>query len=218
MKINKQLSIVIPVDVDGAPKAMVPQFNRDGSPLMDEVTKKQVELEEVQPYYVYSSPLSRVVFERYWMIFSKAHAAIYGEGLNVISGPRIAALAMRDIARSMGRLDGPDGVEHGVFDEMRRTSVIIVPGQKGTWEQVLLQDAINKDLITADDVSEVENILAFFIVISALHRAAERGPILEGAARLWDARILLSSCSEFMSSLPKLTATASSGGVRIAAA
>lgn len=214
MKVSQQLNIVIPLDVDGAPSAEVPAFNPDGTPLM--VDGKQATRSEVQPYYVYSTPLSRAVFERYWLIFSKTFSAIYAEGLSAISGPRVAAMAMRDIARRLGQLDGAEGVEHGVFDEIRRTSVIVMPTSKG-WEQVMLQDAINAKLITDDDISEVENLLTFFTVISALHRAAERGPILEGAATLWDARILLSSCSVFIASLPKLTVTANLG-VRMAAA
>jgi hypothetical protein len=163
-----------------------------------------------QPYYVYSAPLSRKVFERYWLVFSKTFAQIYNEGLHVTAGPRIAAMAMREIAGSLGRLEGIDGVEHGVFDEIRRTTTIAMPTDKG-WQQVILDDAVKGGLISDEDFSEVENILAFFTVISAMHRADQRRPILEGAARLWDAQIISSSFSAFIASLPKLTVIANSG-------
>lgn len=192
MKINQHLKIVIPLDIEGAPKAKV-----GGEDV-------------VQPYYVYSAPLSPQVFRRYWLTFSKTFAKIMNEGLHVTAGPRIAAMAMRDTASELGVLDGLDGVEHGVFDEIKRTSVIVMPTDKG-WQQIPLHDAIAGKLLSEEDVSEVENILCFFTVSSAMLRSAERFPILEGAARLWDAQIISSSCSEFIASLPKLTVIASSG-------
>lgn len=207
MKINQHLKIVLPLDIEGAAKAEVPMI-RDGKPVVVD-GKPQTEL-AVQPYYVYSSPLSAEVFRRYWKVFSKTFAVIMNEGLHVTAGPRIAAMAMRDTASELGQLDGLDGVEHGVFDEIKRTSVIVMPTDKG-WQQIPLHDAITGNLLSEEDVSEVENILCFFTVISAMLRAAERLPILEGAARLWDARIISSNCSEFIGSLPRLTVTANSG-------
>lgn len=200
LKINQHLNLVLPLEVDGTPEAEVP-VQENGQTVLKKVR---------QPFYVHSSPLPREVFERYWLVFSQTFAKIYNEGLHMTAGPRIAAMAMRDIARGHGMLDGPEGVEHGVLDEMRRTSYVMMPTQKG-WEQVMLQDAVAANLISADDYSEVENILAFFIVISAMHRSQERGPILEGAARLWGAQIISSNCSAFAASLPKLIVTANSG-------
>lgn len=213
MRINAQLNLVLPLDVEGAPQAEVPLF-QDGKPVI--VDGKPVTRLETQPYYVYAPPLSVEVFQRYWLVYSKTFAKIYNEGLHVTAGPRIAALAMRDIAQSLGLWEGEEGVEHGVMDQIRRVSTILIPTPDKGWQKVPLQDAVDSEFISKGDVSEVENILTFFIVISAMHRTGERRPILEGAARLWDAQITSSDCSAFLASLPKLTVTANSG-VRIVA-
>lgn len=213
LKINTQLNIVLPLDIEGAPQAEVPVF-QDGKPMLAE--GKPVTRLETQPYWVYAPPLSMEVFRRFWLVFSKTFAKIYNEGLHVTAGPRIAAYAMRDIAQDLGLWEGEEGVEHGVMDQIRRVSTIIIPTPDKGWQKVPLQDAVNSEFISEENVSEVENILTFFTVISAMHRAGERRAILEGAARLWDAQITLSDCSAFAASLPKLTETGRSG-VRIVA-
>lgn len=214
LKIDQHLRIVLPLDIDGAPKAEMPVI-RDGLAVLGPDDKPLTHM-VTQPYYVYGTPLSREVFQRYWLVFSKTFAQIYNEGLHVTAGPRIAAMAMRDIARTLGQLDGADGVEHGVFDEIRRTTTVAVPTADKGWQQVILDDAVRGKLISEEDFSEVENILAFFTVIFHMHRADQRLTILGGAARLWDAQIISSAFSVFIASLPKLTVTVHSGA-RLAA-
>lgn len=182
-KITPHLNIVVPLDVETA----------DG--------KKAV-------HYVYSQPLPSEVFRAYWMVYSKTFAQIYAEGLHMLAGPRIAAHALRDNAAKMGMTDE---VELGVFAQMRRLSYFVLPQEGRGWTQIMLDDAVRGKLISQEDFEEVENILTFFIVTSAMHRGQERRVILEGAARLWDAQITSSGCSEFIASLPKLTETVSSG-------
>lgn len=159
-------------------------------------------------HYVYSQPLPSAVFKAYWLVFSKTFAQVYSEGLHLLAGPRIAAHAMRDIA---GKLGLGEEIELGVFGEIKRLSYLVFPQEGKGWTQIMLDDAVRANLISAEDYEEVENILAFFTVTSAMHRERERRVILEGAAKLWDAQITSSGCSEFIASLPKLTETVSSG-------
>lgn len=182
MKIDPKLNIVIPVDIDAN-----------------------------TVYHVYSSPISREVFQNYHMVIAKTFGAIYNEGLHFMAGPRVAAMILRTKAEEMGIWDGPNGVNMGLMNEIRRLTRVLMPSEKG-WQEVLLQDVVDGQLMTEDDVSEVENALTFFIVTSAMHRRAALEPILNGAAKLWDAQITSSKCSEFAASLPKWTETVNSGG------
>lgn len=158
-----------------------------------------------QPYaYAHSMPIGREVFDRYYMVIAKTFSSIYGEGLGSIAAPRIAANLLRDRAKEMGILDGPDGVQTGLIGEIRRLTNVILPGDDG-WTPIPLADAERMAKITSDDVAEVMNAAAFFIVASAMHRRNELSGILGGAARLWSAQVSSLNCTEYAATLPKST-------------
>ncbi len=159
--------------------------------------------------HVYAIPISRAVFERYYMVMAKAFNTIYSGGLGIMSGPRVAAMIIKDTAIEMNVWDGPEGVERGLMQEIRRLTNVLVLGANG-WETIPIHEAVAKGHIDEDDMSEVENALAFFSVASHMHRKADRRGILDGASRLWGARLESLSCSEYCASLSKSTAIANS--------
>ncbi len=182
MKIDQRLNIVIPVEVDKS------------------------------TYYVHSCPVSREVFEEFFEVISRTFARIFTSGLGVIAGPRVAGLTLRNIAKEMGVWDGPAGVEQGLINEVRRLTHVLVPNPTGQgWTTLLLQEALDGNLISADDASEVENALAFFIVNSAMLRKSDLAGVLAGAAKLWDAQTTLLTSTAFASSLPTLIEADNSG-------
>ena len=160
--------------------------------------------------YAHAMPLSREVFETHFFILSKTFAAIYAEGLSHIAGPRVAALLMKRIAVAAKIWDGPSGVEQSLVAEMRRLTSVILPTSAG-WETVPYHEVVERGLIDADDISEVENALTFFIVASAMHQRKELPTILGGAARIWGAQISSLSITAFAASLPTSKETGSSG-------
>ena len=155
------------------------------------------------PVYVHSTPISKMVFERYFLVISKTFSEIYAGGLGAMSGPRVAAMLLRKIATDNGALDD---VEKGLFAEIRRLTIFICPGLNG-WEQTTLHDAIQRNLLDEDELSEVENALTFFIVASAMHRRKERKMILEGAATFWGGQVTLLDCMAWIASLTTSTET-----------
>jgi hypothetical protein len=175
MKIDRKLNLVVPVE--RAPGETV---------------------------YVHAMPLGREVFERYFLVISKAFAAIYNEGLGFVAGPRVAAMLIRRVAEDLNVWDGPEGVEAGLVAEMRRLSNVLAPSPKG-WTQIPLQQAIDQGFIDEADASEVENAIAFFTVASAMHRRAELKDVLEGASKLWGAHVSSLNCTEYTASLPTST-------------
>ena len=177
ISINRKLNLVIPVEQD------------DGSTI-----------------YVHSTPIGRETFERYFKVLARTFGDIYSQGLNFTSGPRVAALMLKQIAQELNMWAGPGGVEQGLMEEIRRLSNVIVSSGRG-WTTMLLDDAIKQDLFTEDDLSEIENAICFFIVASALHKKTELRSVLETVSKLWGARVELLSCSEFAAGLPTLTAT-----------
>lgn len=160
-------------------------------------------------FYVHAAPISREVFERYFLVISKAFAEIYTQELNVVSGPRVAALVLRMTAENLGLWDGPNGIKAGLMNEIRRLANVITLGPAG-WTTQPLETAIQTKVLDADDVSEVEGAIVFFILASAVHTRNQIADILGGLNRLWDTQTTLSNCTDYAASLPTLTAGAAS--------
>lgn len=182
MRIDEQLNVQIPID------------RADGSVV-----------------WVHATPISQQVFEMYWMILAKVHAQIYGMGLSIIAGPRIAALMLKEIAIQSGSWEGPTGVAIGLMAEMRRLANVIVPQKDGGWAPFPLDVARQHGMLAPEDAAEVEGILVFFSLGWRMHRRNERVAILEGAMRLWGASTSSANLSDFVASLLISKETASTG-------
>lgn len=180
MKIDRRLNLVIPVDIENG------------------------------TVYVHSTPIRQEVFDAYFMEIAKTFSAIYGEGLGMLAGPRVAANVLKKVATELNRWDGPAGVERGLMAEIRRLSNVIAPSGNG-WAPLPFDQAVKQGLLDAADVAEVENAIVFFTVVSFMHRRAEVREILEGAAQLWGAQVESSSVTEFTASLPISTPPENSG-------
>lgn len=162
--------------------------------------------------WVHSAPITQETFEQFVLPIAKTFTQIYAEQLNIVAGPRVAAMLLKRNAQSLGMWEGPMGVQNGLFNEIRRLTNVIVPVDRG-WSTMPLHDAMQKDLFTEKEASEVEGEICFFIVLSAMHKKTILPTILEGMTGLWDVRIELSNCTEFANSLPTLTETESSGAM-----
>ncbi len=180
MRINRKLNIVFPIDT------------------------------EAGTVYVHSTPISREVFEKYFLVIAKTFSAIYREGLEVMSGPRVAAMMLKRVATSMNEWDGADGVENGLIAEMHRLSNFVMPSDSG-WTTIPFQDALNRKLLDPDDLSEAEGVLCFFTLAASMHRPADLTAVLNGMTSLWGAQTTSLNCTEYARSLPISTVTDSSG-------
>jgi hypothetical protein len=58
-----------------------------------------------------------------------------------MSGPRVAAMILKDKAIELGVWDGPEGVERGLIQEIRRLANVFVPTDKG-WETIPINEAV----------------------------------------------------------------------------
>jgi hypothetical protein len=182
MKIDQRLNIVIPLDIPGG-----------------------------GVMHVHSTPISRDVFERYFMTIARTFSAIYNQGLGVIGGPRVAALLLRKVAEDAGEWDGPAGVEYGLMAEVRRLTNVVALDPTIGWTTLPYQDALDGGIVDPEDAAEVENAIVFFTVASAMHRRSEMGSIFDGLSSLWGAQTSSLNCMAFAASLPTSTETANTG-------
>ena len=182
MRIDKRLNLVVPV------------FREDGSRM-----------------FVHSAPISSEVFENYFEIIGQVFTIIYTGGFNVFSGPRIAAMMLKKVAKERGIWEGPEGVKLGLVAEINRLTNVMAIGKNGGWEMIPFEDAKNKGMLEPFEISEVEGAVTFFILVSCMHKRVSQAEILAGATKLWDARTESLNCTDYMSSLQTLTAVENSG-------
>lgn len=181
MKITKRLNLTIPIET------------------------------EKGPIYVHSTPISREVFERYYLVIGQAFNQIHIGGLGIMSGARVAALVVKDLAEKAGSWEGDDGVENGLINEIIRSTNVYVPSPRG-WVMITLEEALAGELINDDDASEVKNAIVFFTLISSMVKRDEMAAIMTMATRIWGGQLEPLSCSEFGNSLPTSKGTVSSTG------
>lgn len=177
--LNRKLNFVIPVDISTGVK-----------------------------YYVHSTPISFEVFETYFEVMGKAYTQIFAGGYGPVSGPKLAKMMVKKVAEQMGIWkNGPNGfvgVENGLFGEIRRLTNVIIPTEKG-WSTIPFEDAIRMEKFDEEDLREIENAIAFFILASALTQKSTLRPNLAVFAGLWGAQLESLNCTEFAASLTTST-------------
>lgn len=156
MNINEKLNIVIP--------------------LYDEATNVYA--------YVHTAPVSREVFDANYKLLAKTFSTILDMRLGMAAGPRVAANVMREVAEELASpRRSADAMVASFTNEVRRLSNAIVSQPTG-WEQVPLQVAIDRGMISQDDAREVESPILFFSVHWPMLDKMMRTPYLEGSAQV----------------------------------
>ena len=165
---------------------------------------------ETGPIYVHSMPVSVEVFDRYYLPIARTYADISRSGVGVISAPRIAAKMLKTVAVDMGVWDGEEGVEAGLMAEMRRLSNVMMLGPGG-WKSTMLDTALKQGALSDEEVSDVENMLTFFMVSCAMERGQELQAVLAFVCKAWRVQTTLSNATEFRASLTISSEDESSG-------
>jgi hypothetical protein len=180
MRINKALNLVIPVESE----------------------KGQL--------FIHSTPISREVFENYFLVLSKTFANIFSQGLGAIAGPRVAYLMLKQTAEDLELWAGPSGAGNGLINEIVRLSNVFMPAEKG-WQTLPLQVAIDKQLLDADTVAEIQGELIFFTCVSMMNKKAQIEPIMDTVNGLWGSQTTSLTATEYLNSLKTSTEDVSSG-------
>jgi hypothetical protein len=167
---------------------------------------------EKGPAHIHSSPISREVFEDNFLAISRAFTAIYTNGLGPVTGPRVAALLLRDEAKKLGSWER---TQQSLMAEIYRLTNVVAPGENG-WESMPFDIAKKRGILDDDAAAEAENCIVYFICASSIHLRAEMAVAMEGLSALWSARTTSSNVTEYMRSLPTSTLEENTGESPIA--
>lgn len=198
MKIDEKRNLVLPVVTDRI------TTKKDGNDVTEEVVRT----------YAYHTPIARETFEANYRILAATKSSLAAKGSHYLmsSGPRIAALTLKDEGRkdaaSRGLFDGDgnpkDEETAALFAEIKRLTNILCPGASG-WDLLPVDTAISTGKIDSEDWEEVASSIVFFTCHYAMARKADREMVAKGTANLLDAQVTSSTPTEFAASLQTST-------------
>ena len=162
--------------------------------------------------YIHSMPVGRQMFESCYRSMARAMSALISEGIGPITGPSVAALALKseaDMLNESAKLDI-------LLSEIKRLTQVAVmkadapPGQSNILPYVV---ACQRGLLDEDQQSEVENILCYFTLASWIRvpNGLSSGMGLEGLRQLWRAQTTSLDATDYMRSLPTSTPVENTG-------
>jgi hypothetical protein len=157
--------------------------------------------------HIHSVPIGREVFEDNFLVISRAFNAVYTNGLGPVTGPRVAALLLKQEAKTMGIWER---TQQSLMAEVYRLTNVIAPTDSG-WDSMPFDVAKKRGIISEDAAAEVENCIIYFICASSIHLKTELAVATEGLNILWNAQTTLSNATEYMRSLPTLTVEENTG-------
>jgi hypothetical protein len=151
--------------------------------------------------YVHSTPLSREVFRRYFVVIGKTFAELFSGGFSVIAGPGLAYLMLEKVALEMGEWEGPEGVQNGLVNELIRLSSVMIATKDEGWKSQPLHTAIQRKLLGADEIDEVLSELVFFMCVHSVNKRESAAGIMRNAHSLWLSQATHLGSTEFLNTL-----------------
>ena len=162
---------------------------------------------EKGPIHIHSVPISREVFEDNFLVISRAFTQVYTNGLGPVTGPRVAALLLKQEAQT---LNVWEKTQQSLMAEIYRLTNVIAPSENG-YETIPYDVAKKRGVIDPDAASEVENCIVYFTCASSIHLKAEMTIAMDGLKTLWNAQTSSLNVTEYMRSLPTLTPAETTG-------
>ena len=169
--------------------------------------------------YIHSTPIRPETFEQYHLVLAKTFSSFAQNGLDPRSGPSVAAMILKDVAEATPRgpglnwWDGADGIggESGLLAEITRLSNAVVPNKENGWGTVPLRTALDQKLIDEDESREVQNLLAFFTVVSLVAPRVDRARLVRGMAAIYELSTTLLNSTEYVVFLKTSTPAETTG-------
>ena len=157
--------------------------------------------------FVHSTPIGREVFEENFLVISRAFTQVYTNGLGPVTGPRVAALLLKQEAQSLGVWER---TQQSLMAEIYRLTNVIAPTENG-WESMPFDVAKKRGVLEEDTAAEVENCIVYFTCASSIHLKEEMKVAMEGLSTLWGALTTSLNVTAYMNSLPISTQDETTG-------
>ena len=159
------------------------------------------------PVRAFATPLPESVFRANYRVLARANEEIFGRGMKsaLLTGPRIAALAIADAGKRIAEEDGKDGDSgaRAFLGEIKRLTMILAPMDAG-FDMLPVEQAIQSGKISADDWTDVEGAICFFTLGSQFETKKARAGLLEFLTGALSYSLTPLNCEAFADSLTTL--------------
>ena len=155
--------------------------------------------------HFHSMPILRDTFKKYSLVLCKTFNELLQNGL-IVMGARIAANHLEEVAVSLNRWEGKEGVKDGLMKEIERLTNVLVLTEKG-WEALPVDLALSRDYVSEEDWEEAKQKIVFFTLIYVMATLEARREFFDGMNSTWGTETTSADCMEYIRSLPTLTAT-----------
>lgn len=170
--------------------------------------------------HIHSTPISSAVFKQYYFVLSKCYSMFLSQDL-LGTAPSISLMMLEDVSRVTMRLngsgnwwDGPDGVENGLLNEVRRLTNVIVPVAGQGWQTIPFVNAVADGKLPEEDVADVESLLVFFTCLSAIPQlGSTRADMVRRIAAGLDWQVTPLNCTAWAAQLMRSTEAVNSGAM-----
>ncbi len=156
------------------------------------------------PIRAFSAPLPEPVFRANYRVLARANEEIFGRGMKsaLLTGPRIAAMAIADAGKRIAEEDGKEGDSgaSAFLAEVKRITTILAPTDAG-FDALPVDSAIQAGKITADDWSDVLGALCFFTLGSQFETRRARAGLLEFLTGALSCSLTSQNCEDYAASL-----------------
>lgn len=171
MKIDRKLNIVIPIETETNGRILV-----------------------------HSAPISRDVFEQFYLELGKVFTQCFdsvSQAHLALSAPQLAYPALKKMAMDAGTWEN---VKRGLINEIVRLTNVLIAGDKG-WETLPLDIAIKREILDEDEESEVLSAIVFFTSICRVAPKELRTSFLEMAGSIRNWELTSSDSTEYLNGL-----------------
>jgi len=166
-----------------------------------------VETEEGEIFF-HSTPLFFETFKKYHFVICATFTKLLTAEMH-LTGAKIAAMTLEEVARDMGKWEGKEGVENGLMNEISRLTNVLILGDNG-WESLPVDTAIQREFIEPEYWEEAKQRIVFFMLVCAMTKRDVRDDLLTIMNGSWQTQTTSLTSTEYADSLPILSETETS--------
>jgi len=164
--------------------------------------------DEGNEIHFHHTPVGYETFKKYHFILGKTFADLFSDNI-MLTGAKIAAMHMEEVAIQSGKWDGEEGVKNGFMAECERLTKVLILGEKG-WENLPVNVAISRGAIDEIAWEEAKQRIVFFTLICCMISGKMREEPIRVMNDLWGTQTTSLTYMDFANSLPISTETENS--------
>lgn len=161
--------------------------------------------------WAYHSPLSQAAFQASFRVIARAKEAIFNRGIEYAlrTGVTVADLELEQAGKDVVKEFGGENIASALRSELKRLTFILAPGKDG-FQNVPVDIALQRDLVTEDEWHDAECVIIFFTCASTMTLRTHRATVVQSAASVMKGSTTSLPPTEFLASLQISTQVATS--------